>query len=158
MVTTSSKVNKIEAHHIKRGSYIIIKNRPCKIMNVMIAKPGKHGHMKVHAVGIDVITGKKYELMCAGHIMVTQFALEKEEYQLTYMDEENLDCLNEKGKQSYLSLETTSDLYKNIKNEYDAEKTIMITTIRAPVETSRDKFIEQEKIESFKEQKEKVNS
>ena len=38
-----------------------MKNRPCKIVDMSTSNTGKHGHAKVHLVGIDIFTGKKYE-------------------------------------------------------------------------------------------------
>lgn len=35
----------------------IISGRPCKIVEMSTSKTGKHGHAKVHLVGIDVSFG-----------------------------------------------------------------------------------------------------
>ena len=46
---------------LRKGGFVVIKGFPCKIMDMSTSKTGKHGHAKVHLVGIDIFTGKKYE-------------------------------------------------------------------------------------------------
>jgi len=45
------------AHHlmvIRKNGHVVIKGRPCKIVDMSTSKTGKHGHAKVHLVAIDV--------------------------------------------------------------------------------------------------------
>merc|ERR1712137_1237970 len=49
---------------IKKGGYVVIKEHPCKVVETSTSKTGKHGHAKVHMVGIDIFTGKKCEEIC----------------------------------------------------------------------------------------------
>merc|ERR1712039_39837 len=49
---------------IKKGGYVVIKEKPCKVVETSTSKTGKHGHAKVHMVGIDIFTGKKCEEIC----------------------------------------------------------------------------------------------
>lgn len=46
---------------LRKGGYVLIKDRPCKIVDMSTSKTGKHGHAKVNLVGIDIFTGRKYE-------------------------------------------------------------------------------------------------
>ncbi len=50
-----------KASLIRKGGYAILKGCPCKIVEVSVAQPGKHGHSKIHFIGLDIFTGRKYE-------------------------------------------------------------------------------------------------
>jgi translation initiation factor 5A len=50
-----------QASGIKKNGYMIIKGRPCKVVDCSTSKTGKHGSAKVHFTAIDIFNGKKYE-------------------------------------------------------------------------------------------------
>ena len=49
---------------LRKNGHVVIKGRPCKIVEMSTSKTGKHGHAKVHLVAIDIFTGKKLEDLC----------------------------------------------------------------------------------------------
>ncbi|VDD76459.1 unnamed protein product [Mesocestoides corti] len=51
----------IQCGGIKKGAFVIMKDRPCKIVDVSASKTGKHGSAKINYVGIDIFTGKRME-------------------------------------------------------------------------------------------------
>merc|ERR1711935_978117 len=53
----------MEAGQIKKGGYIMIKGKPCKVLNISVSKTGKHGHAKCNFNAVDIFTGKKLEDM-----------------------------------------------------------------------------------------------
>merc|ERR1712139_190884 len=71
----------------RKGSHLMIKEKPCKCVEVSTSKTGKHGHAKAHIVAIDIFTGKKYEDLCpSSHNLDVPF-VKRTEYQLLTADE-----------------------------------------------------------------------
>merc|ERR1712139_369957 len=72
----------------RKGSHLMIKEKPCKCVEVSTSKTGKHGHAKAHIVAIDIFTGKKYEDLCpSSHNLDVPF-VKRTEYQLLTADED----------------------------------------------------------------------
>ncbi|WEW58361.1 translation initiation factor eIF5A [Emydomyces testavorans] len=73
---------------LRKNGFVVIKNRPCKIVEMSTSKTGKHGHAKVHLVAIDIFTGKKLEdLSPSTHNMEVPNVTRKE-YQLIDISED----------------------------------------------------------------------
>lgn len=51
----------MQAGLVRKGGHMVIKGRPCKVLDVSTSKTGKHGHAKCHFVAQDIFTGKKME-------------------------------------------------------------------------------------------------
>ena len=67
---------------LRKNGFVVIKGRPCKIVEMSTSKTGKHGHAKVHLVAIDIFNGKKLEELCPStHNMDVPNVMRKE-YQL----------------------------------------------------------------------------
>jgi len=86
-----------EAGQIRKGGFIMIKGRPCKVSEVSSSKTGKHGHAKCHFVAIDIFTGKKLEdLVPASHTAYVPF-VKKLEYQCMGVEDGFLSLLTADG-------------------------------------------------------------
>merc|ERR1712057_153614 len=54
----------VEAGQIRKGGYIMIKGKPCKVKDVSVSKTGKHGHAKCKFAAVDIFTGNTCEELC----------------------------------------------------------------------------------------------
>merc|ERR1712186_160181 len=76
----------MQAGEIRKGSFLMIKGRPCKCVEVSTSKTGKHGHAKAHIVALDIFTNKKYEDLCpTSHNLEVPF-VKRTEYQVLTAD------------------------------------------------------------------------
>lgn len=53
----------VELGSVKEGSWILIDNEPCQVVEVTHSKPGKHGSAKARVVGIGLFDDAKHTLM-----------------------------------------------------------------------------------------------
>ena len=79
----------VQAGSVKKGGYILLKTNPCKVIDYATAKPGKHGAAKVHFVGIDIFTNKKYEDAFPTSATVWVPIVKKVEYEVADLGEDN---------------------------------------------------------------------
>merc|ERR1712080_329747 len=83
-----------EAHHVKKGCYVMLKDRPCKIVEVKTSKTGKHGHAKCNITGLDILTGKKYNEVHPGHKGLRAFDQCKKEFDVIDINSETIFLLD----------------------------------------------------------------
>ncbi|MFA6461487.1 MAG: translation initiation factor IF-5A [Candidatus Woesearchaeota archaeon] len=67
---------------LKKGDTIIIDGNACKITDVSVSRPGKHGHAKVNMMAVGLLDGKKRNLVLPGHDRVEAPIIEKKNAQI----------------------------------------------------------------------------
>merc|ERR1719225_1363953 len=140
----ASMVYPMQAGELRKGSHVMIKGHPCKVAEVSTSKTGKHGHAKAHIVALDIFTSKKYEDLCPTSHNVEVPFVNRTEYQLLSIDDGtgavslfldngetkddlNLPCF----KQGAEPTEEDEKIQKNIKDAYEAGKTVVVAVLSA---------------------------
>ena len=118
-----------QASSLRKGSYMLIKDRPCKIVDMSTSKTGKHGHAKVHFVATDIFTGKKLEDMAPSTHNVNVPNVKRTEYQVIDMDEEYVSVMEENGDTKEIRIPTDSDLINKMNKCMDNEDKMFYITV-----------------------------
>ena len=72
----------VGGNELKVGSYIILEGAACKIVNIDISRPGKHGHAKMRIEGMGIIDGKRRIIVMPAHDNIEVPIIEKKTAQV----------------------------------------------------------------------------
>ena len=76
----TTKVSTI--HSIKKGSYIIIDGAPCRVVDIKMSAPGKHGHAKARIQAVGIIDNRKREIIKPSDAKIEVPIIEKKDAQV----------------------------------------------------------------------------
>jgi len=116
---------------LRKNGHVVIKNRPCKIVEMSTSKTGKHGHAKVHLVAIDVFTGKKYEDICPSTHNMNVPHVKRQDYQLVNIDDDFLSLMNDNGDQKEDLKVPDDDVGQSIRKGFDNGDDLIVTVMTA---------------------------
>ncbi|KAL6509965.1 Eukaryotic translation initiation factor 5A-2 [Orobanche minor] len=127
----ASKTYPQQAGTIRKNGYIVIKGRPCKVVEVSTSKTGKHGHAKCHFVAIDIFTSKKLEEYCPVFHNCDVPHVNRTDYQLIDISE-MVSLLTENGNtKDDLRLPTDDNLLAQIKDGFENGKDLVVSVMSA---------------------------
>ncbi|KIM77397.1 hypothetical protein PILCRDRAFT_825360 [Piloderma croceum F 1598] len=116
---------------LRKNGFVVIKGRPCKIVDMSTSKTGKHGHAKVNMVGIDIFTGKKYEDISPSTHNMDVPNVRRNEYQLVNIDDGFLNLMNSDGVTKDDVKVPEDTLGTEIQASFDQGKDLLVTIIAA---------------------------
>jgi len=141
----------MQAGALRKGGHVILKEKPCKIIEISVSKTGKHGHAKAAITGIDIFTGKKLEdaTPCSHNMSVPN--VDRVEYPLLMVDGEEgaVSALDGGDTKDDLNLPTDASgareqpICDDLIKAFDDGKEIVITVMKA---------MGMEKVIAFREQ------
>lgn len=131
----SSDTIPIQAGALKKGSHVVIKGFPCKIVDYSTSKTGKHGHAKANITGIDIFTGRKYEDISPTSHNMLQPLVNRRDFQLIDIDDEGfITVMDDKTNEtrSDLRIDPEKDeVHKKLKEEFEDGNDILVTVLSA---------------------------
>jgi len=143
----------MEAGQTRKNGHIMLKGKPCKIVEISVSKTGKHGHAKCAFIGVDIFTNKKYEDMCPSTHNMEVPNVKRTEFQLLDLDEEagTVSVLLENGDtKDDLNIPLDSgnpdEVGKEMIKMFDDGDAFMVTVLMAMVQ---EKIVLQEDLSSL---------
>lgn len=114
---------------LRKNGHVVIKGRPCKIVEMSTSKTGKHGHAKVHLVAIDIFTGKKLEDLSPSTHNMEVPNVRRQEYQLLDIDDGYLSLMTQDGDTKDDVKVPEGELGAQIQADFDEGKDLSVTII-----------------------------
>jgi len=90
-----------EAGSIKEGSYIVIEDTPCRVVEVEKSKTGKHGSTKVRIVGVSIIDNTKKVLTVPSDAQVNIPIIDKKFAQVINVGKDTVQLMDLKTYEFY---------------------------------------------------------
>ena len=144
----SSLTFPMQVGSLRKNGHVLIKDKPCKIVDISTSKTGKHGHAKANITGIDIFTGKKYEDCHPTSHNADVPRVVRRDFQLLNVDGSSVSLLTDSGDtKDDLDLPKDTegaedDIAKQIRQMFQDGKNILVSVISA---------VDQEKIVAVKE-------
>ena len=61
------EVKQVTVGSLQKGNFVVIDGAACRVVDIQVSRPGKHGHAKVRLQAIGLIDGRKRETVMPGH-------------------------------------------------------------------------------------------
>ena len=122
-----------QAGNVKKGDVILIKDKPCKVLEVTTSKTGKHGHAKANITAMDIFDDKKAEDSQPTSHNVMCVNVTKREYDLTNLNPDgSVTLMDDKGEyREDLVIDNTSDIFGDIKTPFEKNQDVVVTVLSA---------------------------
>ncbi|XP_016933893.1 eukaryotic translation initiation factor 5A-like [Drosophila suzukii] len=128
----ASKTFPMQCSALRKNGFVMLKGRPCKIVDMSTSKTGKHGHAKVHLVGVDIFTQKKYEDICPSTHNMDVPHVKREDYQLTDISDDGFVTLMGDNGEIREDLKVPDgELGGALRSDFDDGKDLLLTVLAA---------------------------
>ena len=114
---------------LRKNGHVLLKERPCKIVDMSTSKTGKHGHAKVHLIGIDIFNGRKYEDLCPSTHNMDVPIVTRLDFTLLDIDGDYMSLMDQAGSTKDDVRVPEGELGEQIRNDFDAGKELVVAVL-----------------------------
>ncbi|XP_072313990.1 eukaryotic translation initiation factor 5A-2 [Eucyclogobius newberryi] len=127
----ASETFPMQCSALRKNGHVMLKGRPCKIVEMSTSKTGKHGHAKVHLIGLDIFTGKKLEDICPSTHNMDVPHVTRTDYQFLGIEDGYLTLMSENGDTREDLKLPDDDTGKEITRKLEGDEQFMVTVLKA---------------------------
>jgi len=127
----ASETFPMQCSALRKGGFVMIKGRPCKIVEMSTSKTGKHGHAKVHMIALDIFTGKKLEELSPSTHNMEVPNVKRKDLQLIGMEDGFLSLMDDGGETRDDLKCPDGDIGDEIRAAVDNDRDILCTVLSA---------------------------
>ncbi|KAJ1649313.1 translation initiation factor eIF5A [Coemansia sp. RSA 2681] len=121
----------LQCSALRKNAFVVMKGRPCKVIDMSTSKTGKHGHAKVNYTGIDIFNGRKYEDMSPSTHNVDVPNVSRAEYTLIDITGGFLSLMDDAGEMKEDVKIPEGELGTKISAEFEEGKELLVTILKA---------------------------
>ncbi|MBW2976818.1 translation initiation factor IF-5A [Candidatus Woesearchaeota archaeon] len=86
---------------LQKGSYVILEGAACRVVDMQVSRPGKHGHAKVRLTGVGLVDEKKRVVVMPGHDNVEVPIVEKKTAQVLSIQEDTANVMDSETYETF---------------------------------------------------------
>lgn len=125
----AAKTTPAQCSSLRKNGFVMIKGRPCKIVEMSTSKTGKHGHAKVHMVALDIFTGRKCEDICPSTHNMDVPNVTRKDYQLIGVEDDYTNLMDDLGTRSDLKV-PEGEVGEELLKRFEADD-LCVTVLKA---------------------------
>ncbi|KAJ2747095.1 translation initiation factor eIF5A [Coemansia sp. BCRC 34301] len=121
----------LQCSALRINGHVVIKGRPCKIIDMSTSKTGKHGHAKVNLVATDIFTGRKYEDLSPSTHNMDVPNIKREDFTLLNVDDDFLNLLDSNNNPKDDVKVPEGELGEKLVADFEDGKELLVTVLAA---------------------------
>jgi translation initiation factor 5A len=86
---------------LQKGSYIVLENAACRVVDTQVSRPGKHGHAKVRLTAVGIVDEKKRIVVMPGHDNVEVPIIEKKSAQVLSVQDDTANVMDSETYETF---------------------------------------------------------
>ncbi|MFH0868158.1 MAG: translation initiation factor IF-5A [Candidatus Woesearchaeota archaeon] len=86
---------------LQKGSYIVLDGAACRVVDMQVSRPGKHGHAKVRLTAVGIVDDKKRIAVMPGHDNVEVPIIEKKSAQVLSIQDDMVNVMDSETYETF---------------------------------------------------------
>ena len=86
---------------LQKGSYVLLEGAACRVFDMQVSRPGKHGHAKVRLTAVGIVDGKKRIVVMPVHDNVEVPIVEKKSAQVLSVQDDNANVMDSETYETF---------------------------------------------------------